>query len=231
MPRVLFAGSIALTALVLFAFWPGYISKSPRAIDPYTHFHAIVASLWLLLLVAQPALLAARRLEWHRALGRMSWILAPGFAISAILLAHSRFSRMDDSTFVREAYSLYLPVSATLLFILSFSLAMAYRRTVQLHSRFFACTALLLVDPVCGRVLAFYLIDFPQMWHYQLVTFGIEIAVLALLLTTLAPGSRQRCVFSLFAAFYTGVLVVYFAATGSATWRGLADWFRQQPLT
>lgn len=179
MTRAFIACSAVLTVLVAFAFWPGYFSRSPSAIDAYTHFHAFVAALWLLLLIAQPALVTVRRLALHRILGRASWGLAPLFVLSSVLLAHFRFSRMDESTFAREAYSLYLPLSAALLFSLSFALAMAYRKTIQLHSRFIACTGLLLVDPVCGRVLAFHLVDLPQTWHYQLVTFGIEIAAVA----------------------------------------------------
>src|SRR5512139_18513 len=231
MPRVFFAWSFALTALVMIAFWPGYFSRSPGAIDPYTHFHALAAALWLLLLLAQPALVAARRLSWHRTLGRTSWMLAPLFVLSSVLLAHFRFSRMDASAFVREAYSLYLPLSAAILFSLSFALAMVYRRTVKLHSRFIACTGLLLVDPVCGRVLAFYVVDLPKMWHYQLVTFGIEIAVVAVLATTLARRSQHHRAFTLFAVFYIGVLVMYFPGAQSARWHSLADWFRQLPLT
>jgi len=138
---------------------------------------------------------------------------------------------MDDPTFGKEAYSLYLPLSSALLFSLSFALAMVYRKKVELHSRFIACTGLLLVDPVCGRVLAFYVVDLPEMWHYQLATFAIEVVVLAVMAATLSRRSQPHRAFTVYAAFYIGVLVAYFSGAKSATWYGIASWFRQQALT
>jgi len=46
-----FAG-LFLVAVV--AFWPTYLSRVARA-SGYTHLHAVTASSWLLLLIAQPA--------------------------------------------------------------------------------------------------------------------------------------------------------------------------------
>ena len=47
-----FAGML-LVALV--AFWPSYLSQL-GANGAYTHLHAILATLWILLLIAQPTL-------------------------------------------------------------------------------------------------------------------------------------------------------------------------------
>lgn len=231
MPQLFIAGSIALAALVAFAFWPGYFSKSPATVDSYTHFHAAIAALWLSLLVVQPVFVVTRRRKWHRLLGRTSWLLAPLFVVSSFLLAHFRFARMDDPTFVDEAYTLYLPLSTALLFTASFALAMLHRKNVQLHSRFLACTALLLVDPVCGRVLALYVLELPRFWHYQLITFGIEVAVLLVLTLTLPARSGPRRAFSLFAALYASVLATWFVGARTAPWFAIANWFRGLPLT
>ena len=231
MPRGLLAGSVTLVALVLLAFWPGYLSKPPASIDAYTHFHAAVATLWLALLVLQPTLVVKGHLHLHRRFGRAVWALAPAFVLSAVLLAHFRFSRMDASTFVDEAYTLYLPLSAALLFAAAVTLAMLHRTTPSLHSRFMACTALLLVDPVLGRVLGIYLLVLPQFWHYQLITFSIELAVLLGLVRTIGPGTTARRTFSHFAVFYTSVLFCWFFVPHTPPWLALATWFRQQPIT
>lgn len=230
LPIALAFGSLTLFVLALPAFWPAYLSK-PLAPDRYTHFHAAVGALWLALLIAQPALIALRRSDVHRAVGRAAFALAPLFVLSAILLAHFRFSRMDTATFAAEAYTLYLPLSAALLFGAAFALAMRFRRVASLHARFMACTALVLVDPVVGRVLAFHVIELAQFWHYQLITFALEAAILAALALSLARGSAARRIFGAFAAAYLSVLGLWFTVPRTALWHDFAGWFRQLQLT
>lgn len=151
--------------------------------------------------------------------------------LSGILLAHQRFSRMDDATFAAQAYTLYLPLSAALLFGAAVTLALVRRRSMPLHSRLMACTALVLLDPVVGRVLAFYVIELPQFWHYQLITFSLESAVLVALARSLPTPGGQRRGFVRFAAAFAFVLALWFVAARSPAWHVAADWFRHLPLT
>jgi hypothetical protein len=230
-PIALFAATCTLLALTLLAFWPTYLSKPVAAVDGYTHFHAAMGALWLGLLVVQSLLMATKRRRLHRRVGQLAWALAPLFVLSAVLLAHQRFSSMDEATFGAQAYTLYLPLSAALLFGSAFTLALVHRRCMPLHARFMACTALVLVDPVVGRVLAFHVVELPQFWHYQLITFALESAVLVALARSLAAQSRQRQVFARFAAAYAFVLALWFIAAPTPAWQGFADWFRHLPLT
>ncbi len=138
---------------------------------------------------------------------------------------------MDDLTFAREAYTLYLPLSAAVLFSLAFGLGFVHRRTAAMHSRFMLCTLLLMVDPVFARVLAFYLLALPQFWHYQLLTFGVEIAAVLALYVSLPQHEQLRAPFRPFAAVYVSVLLLWFALPRTVLWLGFADWFRRLPLT
>lgn len=80
-----FAG-LLLVALV--AFWPTYLSRLGIS-SGYTHLHAVLATAWLSLLIAQPLLVRRRKLDRHRALGRLSYALAPAVVVSVLLLAHT----------------------------------------------------------------------------------------------------------------------------------------------
>lgn len=231
MPTFLAFCTALLMGMALFAFRPTYLGKPFAPVDAYTHFHAAIGVLWLLLLLTQSLLAAARRHRVHRALGRLSYLLAPLFVLSSVLLAHYRFSRMDDATFVREGNTLYLPLSAALLFAAAFSLALRYRRNPRLHGRFMASTALLLVDPVLGRFLAFYVIEFAAFWHYQIVTFGVECAALLALYRTLPAQPAERRPFARFAATYAAVLVLWFVLPRTEIWQDWAQRFRELPLT
>ncbi len=223
--------SALLLGLAGLAFRPAYLSRPAAAIDPYTHAHAILGAIWLCVLLAQSLLIGTRRLQAHRIIGRLSLLAASAFVLSSVLLAHFRFSRMDEPTFAREAYALYLPLSASVLFSLAFFLAFVHRRAVALHSRFMLCTILLLVDPVLGRILAFYLLALPQFWHYQLLTFGVEIATVLALYFSLPQRLDFRATFRPFAAAYITILLLWFALPRTNAWLSFAAWFRHLPLT
>jgi hypothetical protein len=231
MPRTLAAASIAMIALATAAFWRTYVSLSPGSSSAYVHFHAIVGVFWLLILVVQPILFLRRSLELHRLVGRISWVIAPLFFISAVLLAHFRFSRMDRATFVEEAYTLYLPLSASLLFAGAYVCALCWRRNARLHARLMACTGLVVIDPVLGRVLGFYVVDLAEFRHYQIITFGIEFALLLLMTLTLPPSGADRRVFGGFAGVFALVQGLWFLVPRTAAWTSLAEWFRGLPLT
>ncbi len=152
---------IASVPLVVLAFWPLYLSRPFAAVDRYTHLHAVAGSLWLALLIAQPAAVHARRFAMHRVLGRISYVLAAVFAIAGVLLSHYRLTSMDDATFAAEGFAHYVPFYSTVVFVLAYGLGLWYRRVPAAHGRFMLCTAIPLIDPVLGRVLAFYLPPFP----------------------------------------------------------------------
>lgn len=230
-PLLIIAGTAALLLLSVFAFWPAYLSKQFPGLDGYTHFHAVVGLLWLLLLAAQALLIIRARRSMHRALGRLTFVVAPLFVLSSVLLAHYRFSRMDPGVFEREAYSLYLPLSAALLFSVAYWLGLRTRRVLPLHGRFMACTALLLVDPVLGRFLAFYVLELPRFWHYQVITFGLELLVVFVLWRTLPALTPKQDIFLGFLGAYSVVLLMWFVAPRTDTWLSFATWFRELPLT
>jgi hypothetical protein len=164
------AFAATLIALSVIAFWPRYLSQPFATIDRYTHVHAAAASLWLLLLIAQPLLIRARRLDLHRVLGRVSYGRAPAIVVSSVLLAHARFKVMDAAAFEAEAAALYLPLFSAVLFSLAYGLAVVHRRAAALHARLMVCTALVLIDPVVGRTLAFHFPPLPNVLLYQAIT-------------------------------------------------------------
>jgi hypothetical protein len=222
---------LALLAAATAAFWPRYLSRPPGEIDAYTHVHAAAMATWCGLLVAQPFLIRAGRRPLHRLLGKLSYGLVPVLVVDSLLLAHSRFRAMDDATFRSEARNLYLPLSALLLFCLAYGCGIWYRRTPVLHARFMACTSLTMVDPVLGRVMAFYFPPLPEYLYYQAVTFGS----VDLILLMLALNDRRRAqggrVFSVMLMAFASAHVLWFTAAQSDAWRAFARWFRGLPLS
>lgn len=223
--------ALGLIGLTIVAFWPSYLGRPFANVDRYTHAHAALGTIWLLLLLAQTTLIKAGRRGLHLALGRLSYAAAPLFALSGVLLANFRFSRMDEATFAKEAYTLYLPLSVSLLFLCAYGLALVHRRSIRLHGCFMLCTALVLVDPVVARTLAFHVVQFPAFWHYQIVTFSIEFLALAGLLLSLPSDSAERKTFGGFSFLFVLVQLLWFVAPRTTAWERFATWFRHLPLT
>jgi len=85
---------LALFVGALFPFWPPYLSHLLNG-DIYAHFHALTAVGWCALLIAQP-----------------------------LLLVHHRVHIMRDTTFAVRTPSVYLGLVATVLFAVSYLLAL-----------------------------------------------------------------------------------------------------------
>ena len=115
----------AFLALAMAAFWPTYLSLGPASSSFYTHFHAVTATAWMVLLIVQPLAIRTRRLKWHRILGRMSYVLAPLVLVSMVLLAHSRLRLATAESYALQTYVLYLQVSLALVFALAYTLWIA----------------------------------------------------------------------------------------------------------
>ena len=217
--------------LVVLAFWPLYLSRPFVEVDRYTHFHAAAGTLWLALLVAQPAVFHARRLRVHRALGRISYVAAATFAAAGILLSHHRLASMDEDTFASEGFGHFLPFYATVVFVLAYGLGVRYRRIPAAHGRFMLCTAMPLVDPVLGRVLAFYLPPLPSPWLYQAITFSVAtLAAGVLVFSYRGPAPARRALIWYFVVLVS-LEISWFAVAPTAAWLEVMRWFRAVTLT
>jgi hypothetical protein len=182
-------------------------------------------------LIAQPLLIRARRLDWHRAIGRASFVLAPLVAVSALLLAHSRFSRMDSATLARSLFTLYLPVMATTGFLVSYGLAIAWRRQRAAHAAFMTGTALALVDPIAVRLIFFYTTAGEVHWIYDVIGIAIVTAILAVLIVLSRDVPRARNAFLALLVLFATLSGGWFMLAPTGSWAAFARWFVALPLT
>ncbi len=214
-----FAGFLALAFV---AFWPTYLSQ-PRASSGYTHFHAATATAWMVLLILQSWAIGSRRVMLHRASGKASYVLAPLVVASILLLARDRITGISGEAYAIQTYILYLQLSLALLFAVSYSLAIATRRSVARHSRFMVCTALTLVDPVVIRIL--FWIDPTPDWNYQWLTFGLTDLIFLILIWLERSNRAGRGVFPAMLALFVALqLPALLGWTEGPLWQGFARW-------
>lgn len=214
----------------LVAFWPSYLARPFASSSSYTHFHAVTATLWMLLLIAQPILVRTRRLALHRTVGRVSYLVAPVVVASFVLLANNRIRTASSDAYPIQTYILYLQLTLAGIFTISYGAAVYYRHQVALHARFMFCTAVTLIDPVMIRVM-FWVAPEPS-WNYQWLTFGMTDAVLLTLIWIERRSRAGRRVFPLMLSLF--VLAQIPAVTGwteGASWQHFAAWFKSIPIT
>ena len=221
----------ASVPLVAMAFWPLYLSRPFGSVDRYTHLHAGVGLLWLVLLIAQPAAVHARSFALHRMLGRVSYVLAPAFAVASLLLSHHRLASMDSGTFAAEGFWHYLPFYATAGFVLAYGSGLRFRRIPAAHGRFMLCTAIPLVDPVLGRLLAFYVPPLPSPWLYQVVTFTVATVIAGLLVFSYRGAAAARRALVGYFVVLVFLQLGWFVIAPTALWLEAVRWFRGIPLT
>jgi hypothetical protein len=220
----------ACAALVLAAFWPQYLSRPFPAVDRYTHFHAAAGSLWYALLVVQPAAISLHRYTLHRTLGRASYLLAPLFALSAILLSHYRLVSMDAETFAAEGFTAYLPMFSSIVFILAYGLGLRYRSLAAVHGRFMLLTTIPLVDPVVGRVMFFYGPALGPDDVYHAITFTLATAIAGVLVFSYRSRPRPRRALVGFFCVLVLLELGWFTVARTSDWLGIVRRFRDLPL-
>ena len=216
---------IALLLLAIPAFWPTYLFPPKYETDWHVHLHGAAMLAWMLLLVAQASLIATRRNDIHRRLGKVSYALVPLIVVSTLLLAHYRLRHT-----INEELLYFFVVQLALLGVLAlaYGLAMANRKRPALHMRYMVCTSLTLVDPILARIL-FHAAGtgFPA---GKVVTYALTDAILAVLAwIDWRGGQRQRVYLSMLGVFIAAQIPTFFLYKLPA-WRQLAEWYASLPL-
>lgn len=216
---------VALLAAALLAFWPSYLSRPFAPVDAYTHVHAVAMTAWCVLLIVQPTLIRFGARPLHRALGKVSFVVAPAVVVVALLLVHVRMRSMRRPDFDTAAFAFYLPLAFIALFAACYALAIRYRRRPALHAAFMLATGLTFIDPVLSRIIAFYGPDIGAAW-YPVITF----TTIDLLLAVIVVRARGPALPLLLGGFGAVELGWYLVAQSDA-WLSLAIWYRDLPLT
>jgi hypothetical protein len=139
-------------AVIVAGFFPSFFSKL-NTTDAWHHLHGISATGWLVLLVTQPLLYATNKMEWHRKLGKSSYVLVPLLAIGGIKMVATMVQRRAEYPPLDAFRLSFLDLFSTLFFVFFFIMAIRHVRQTALHARYMAATVVLLIPPGLGRLL------------------------------------------------------------------------------
>lgn len=163
---------LAIIAMTIVAFWPGYFSRLGNA-DIAWHVHAATATAWVLLLAAQSRSVHRGHRALHRSLGLAIFAFVPLFLIGGAGVERTMAiaTRSGQDPF----YNLWGPslgiydLIASIGFVGLAAMALKERRNVALHAAWLLATPLLLIGPALGRIYNSHLpglvINGPQDFH------------------------------------------------------------------
>jgi hypothetical protein len=139
---------ILLVPLTLLGFYKTYFNQFPVFNDNtniFIHLHAIIASIWILMLIAQPLLIRYKKNAWHKKIGRFSYLVFP-------LLILSFFPQMIRLINSEHQVFVFFPLADSVLLMVCYSLAIYYRKNPALHMRYMIGSALVFLGPTIGRI-------------------------------------------------------------------------------
>jgi hypothetical protein len=145
-------------ALMVWAFAKTYYLKmlfDTPALAPLVHIHGIVMTGWIVLLVVQASLIAARRVQWHRRLGTFGGV----WAILVVILgstttfhAAAREVKAHSPTAMLQVSVLGLELLQMLLFAGFVGAAIWWRHRTDYHKRLMLLSAACMLPSVIPRL-------------------------------------------------------------------------------
>jgi len=153
-------GVVLLIVLVHLGFSKTYIQHFP-AFSGFTmaqHVHGVLMMGWLLMLLVQPLLILKNKIQLHKQVGKLSYVLAPLVVFSIWWVAHTRYHEyLGKAGQTKDIISwLSLNFRLMLFFATLYFLAIYYKAKPALHMRFMVSTALVLIGPGLVRALISY---------------------------------------------------------------------------
>lgn len=139
---------LLLILLTITGFYKTYIGQYPvfdEKIDLFIHLHALIASVWILMLIIQPFLIRRNKFKAHRIIGKLSYIIFPLLILSFV----PQMIKIVDSGYINR---LFQPGRDCVLLFIFYGLAIYNRKNISLHMRYMIATALVFLFPTTGRI-------------------------------------------------------------------------------
>ncbi len=220
-----FASLYFILALVVIAigFFPSYFGRLSTT-DVAHHLHGITATLWILLLIIQPYLYHSGNLKWHRALGKVTYILVPLIFVSGLNMIYLMLVNMENYPPIIPYQLAFIDFTLLPLFILFYVLAIVNRKNIQLHARYMVCTIMGPLIPALTRML--FIIPYINSFDKSLnISYAIcEIIILILINDDKRTGKIHRPYILALVVFVADHLLMNFASQWS-WWRLWMDAF------
>lgn len=219
------AAAMGLTVLAGFSstYYLRFFAGGPRATftgGPFTalvHVHGALFSAWVLLFVAQTALVASRRVAVHRRLGVAGAVLAAAMVVAGTSIAIAAAARGSAPPGVDPLAFLVIPLFDMVLFASFVTAALALRRDKETHKRLMLLAYVSIVVAAVARLPGVLPLGPPGF-------FGLSF--LFVVMGGLYDFFSRRRVHKVYlwgGALFLASVPVRVAISGTGAWRALAE--------
>jgi len=154
--RAFFTGlSLAMVVAVFVGFSRSYYLKSHYGtpeLPALFHVHGLLFTTWMLFLVVQTGLVAARRTPLHRRLGVAGGVLAAAMTVAAMAMTMDLARRSAAAPTDEGLAFTIVPFASVIVFPVLVGFALLYRRQPEVHKRLMLIATLELVTAGVARI-------------------------------------------------------------------------------
>jgi hypothetical protein len=220
--RVFFTAlPIAMMTAVFVGFAPTYYLKSAYgtpALSALYHVHGLLFTAWMLLLIAQAALVAARRTPLHRRIGTGGGVLAAAMVPAALAVTIDLGRRGATVPGLSPVEFMIVPFATVIVFPALVGAALWLRRQPEAHKRLMLIATMELTPAGFGR--------WPVLVPYgPLGFFGVnDVFILAIAAYDWATRGRVHPATIWGGLFLVGSQVLRIVLGGTPAWQNFGRW-------
>lgn len=219
--RLYILAAILTPLIVLLGFARTYYLKpffnTPDLAGRIVHLHGIVMTAWILLFVAQISLVATRRTKVHQRLGILGAGLAAFVVIVGVMTALYAAAR-DAIPGPDGLRFLIIPLGDMLIFSILISLALYFRRRLDVHKRLMLLAAINILTPAIARIPLDFIAN-----GGPLVFFGLtDLCLLAVVAFDTLKHRRLHPVFLWGSIFLIAMQPLRILIAGTNVWLAFA---------
>lgn len=147
---------VFILIITFLGFYKTYIIHFPdfAGFTSAHHIHGALALSWILMLIAQPILIKRKMLDWHRLVGKISYITMPLLLLSLFFVAKAGYQRNIANMSEVEALAGLTNGMPDMFFMGSvYGLGVFFKKNTGFHLRFMSATGLMILGPGLGRFL------------------------------------------------------------------------------
>jgi len=223
--RYFFSGMALACAIVLvLGFLPSYFHRSAALppLSPLYQLHGALFTSWIVLLVAQTALVAARRPDIHRTLGTAGGVLAAVVFVAGVAVSVETLRRNGGPPAGDPRKFFAIPLGDIIVFGVLVGAAFLQRQEPDTHKRLMLLATISLLTAAVGRFLGQV-----GMGGAPNLFYGTDVFVAVLAAYDLLSHGRMHP-----ATLWGGAMVVgfkpllFYAVAVTSPWLALADALR-----
>ena len=150
-----FGMALVLLALLATGFSPTFYARDVSALGPLPSpvlVHGLAGTAWVVLFATQVALVATRRVAWHRRVGWVAAVVTVVFVASGALVTAALERSHGTEPFAWRAPHVFTNGAPLTVFALLVAAAISQRSYAARHKRLMLLAAVVLAPPGIGRL-------------------------------------------------------------------------------